>query len=114
MMSIKEDAAVAMAPRDYYLVDVQTWEAIVEAFEGNPETALDFAVVLKTLRDSISAGRKGREAAIASLDLGIEKTFPLTRDYMAALNLFHARISGTLKREEELPRLVKEISEKKK
>jgi len=114
MMSMKEEDAVAMASRDYYLVDVQIWEALVKAFEGNPETAQDFAFVLKTLRDSISAGRKGREAAIASLDLGIETAFPLTMDYNAALKLFHARISGALKREEELPRLVKGISEKKK
>lgn len=111
---MKENDDIAMAPRDYYLVNSQTWKSLVEAFNGSPETALDFAVVLKTLRDSISAGRKGREAAIASLDLGIETAFPLTRDYKAALKLFHVRISGTLKREEELPRLVEEILKRKK
>lgn len=110
---MKETDDVALSPRDYYLVDVQTWEAISSVFEGNPEAALNFAMVLKTLRDSINAGRKGRDVAIASLDVGIETAFSLTQDYQAALKLFYARISGTLKREEELPRLAKDILEQK-
>ncbi len=111
---MKENNDVAISPRDYYLVDVQTWESIVESFANDPTTALHFAMVLNTLRNAIKEGREGREVAIASLDVGIETAFPLTEDYEAALTLFYARILGELRAEDELPRLVKEILEKKK
>ena len=110
---MKENDDVAISPRDYYLVDVETWRSIVESFANNPVTALHFAVVLNTLRNAIKEGKEGREVAIAALKIGIETAFPLTEDYEAALNLFYARISGELKTKEELPRLVKEILEKK-
>jgi len=106
---MKENDDVAISPRDYYLVDIETWRSIVESFANDPATALHFAMVLNTIQDAIKEGKEGRAVAIASLKVGIEIAFPLTEDYEAALNLFYARISGELKAEEELPRLAKGI-----
>jgi hypothetical protein len=85
-------------------MDSETWDIIVERFEGNPGTAFIFAQFLHVLKEQIE---RGQVALVAeSLKEGFEKLYVHTDQYKAAYRLYLLALEGNLSPQHDPTRIV--------
>lgn len=85
----------------------EVWDSIVESFADDSAAAFILAQVLCQFKEQI---RKGKGAAVVQdLDRAIEKLYPYTDDYKAALKLYRLSVAGKLKPKHDPTLIVKEL-----
>jgi hypothetical protein len=89
----------------------EVWDSIVESFADDSGTAFILAQLLFEFKEQIKKGRGG--AVAEELDRGIERLYPYTDEYKAALLLFQLAVAGNLKPKHDPKVIVAELGAKK-
>ncbi|HXI26155.1 MAG TPA: hypothetical protein VNG71_20045 [Pyrinomonadaceae bacterium] len=85
----------------------EVWDSIVESFADDSAAAFILAQVLCDFKDGIKKG--SGSAVVKDLERGIEKLYPYTDDYRAALKLYQLSVAGKLKPKHDPTLIVKDL-----
>jgi hypothetical protein len=86
----------------------EVWDSIVESFANDSAAAFILAQVLFDFKERIKKGKVS--AVVKDLEHGIEKLYPYTDDYKAALTLYRLSVAGNLKPNHDPTIIVKELN----